>query len=121
MLLEDTRLGIPTYKVLQHGSTVGGLSLLMLWSCNWLRRRPVEGNAPALRESVRIGLVAAMVLIGIGGSGLALFEQADRSAAQGSYSLFVRAVIAFVSSLGIAAFIYSSCYYLVRRPTSRRS
>src|SRR5262249_55074618 len=60
--------GPRVYKVLQHGSTVVGLSLLAYWSLDWLRRQapaaePVEAG---MTGGLKVAILSSLLVLSIG-------------------------------------------------------
>jgi hypothetical protein len=65
VLREPTRWGPAGYSFAQHGSTMVGLSVLVLWIRSWWRRVPVRATrpAPSVRtRSLRLGLLIGLPL-----------------------------------------------------------
>jgi hypothetical protein len=57
------------YNVLQHTSTLLGLSLLTWWTVRWYRTTPVTGSAgPHLPERTRVLVVATIAMVTVLGS-----------------------------------------------------
>ena len=57
------------YNVLQHTSTLLGLSLLTWWTVRWYRTAPVSGwVGPRLPERTRVMVVATIVMVTVLGS-----------------------------------------------------
>jgi hypothetical protein len=53
----------PVFKLVQHGSTLAGLTVLLLAYARWLRRQPIADEAVVARdERRRTGLVAGLLV-----------------------------------------------------------
>jgi hypothetical protein len=104
--------GVPVFKLLQHGSTIGGLSLLLLWFWCWLVRqvpRPELDN-PGLSRSWRLGIVVALMATACGAGILVCVPGFDAARWHG---LVVRFIIAFITSLLGGALAYSIGYHVL--------
>jgi hypothetical protein len=84
-------LVVPWFKVLQHGSTLVGLSILVLAGVQWVRAQPERPWGPLLGRSIGIGLVLAVVGVA---NGL-------RFRNEGLTHVIVAGAVAIVAALGV--------------------
>jgi hypothetical protein len=114
--------GPAVYKVLQHLSTVVGLSLLGVWSWRGIRARKPTGDVgpPVLSDHRRRAIIG---LIGVASCAIGLVvarSQAAEVAHQGDYGLLVRTVIAMISS-GVTMLLLYGLWYRWFEPRMRRA
>jgi hypothetical protein len=57
-----TRVDVPTFKVLQHGSTLIGVTVVFVWGVGWLRRQPVKARTYSSIEWSQARQTAAFIL-----------------------------------------------------------
>jgi membrane-bound metal-dependent hydrolase YbcI (DUF457 family) len=57
-----TRVDVPSFKVLQHGSTVIGLIVVFVWGVGWLRQQPVTARTYSSTEWRQARQTAAIIL-----------------------------------------------------------
>jgi hypothetical protein len=101
--------GPRVYKVLQHGSTVVGLSLLAYWSLGWLRRQapaaePVEAG---MTDGLRVAILSSLLVLSIGFATLTCSREFGGAISHGAYAFVVRFLLAFLSSLFLGSLAYS--------------
>jgi len=95
--------GVRVFKILQHGSTILGLALLMVWSWRWLRSRAREPDGPGLPDGLRYVVGVALVTVSCGAGAAACLL----TSGSGLHRSLVAFVIAALSAAWVAALAYS--------------
>jgi hypothetical protein len=100
--------GVWVYKVLQHGSTLVGLSLLTFWSWRWLsvQAPEAEPEGTGMSDRTRAMVLGTLMAVASGASILVCIGSYDEAPSQGAYAWVVRSVIAFISAFVVASLAY---------------
>ncbi len=102
--LEEFGSTRPLYNVLQHGSSLLGMALLIIWYWLWFRRAPQQ--PPPYLKTARRGWIAASILIIAGSIALAdayvaSDHLASRSAFAGTFAVMSMSLV-FLEALGFS-------------------
>jgi hypothetical protein len=114
--------GVRVYKVLQHASTVVGLSLLAYWSWGWDRRQaPVPGVGDSMLSSAtRATVVTGLVGLALVSGTLVACRDFDEAMAHGAYGVVVRFVIASIAAFLAGSLAYAVVYQALQAGRSSR-
>jgi len=105
------------FSVLQHLSTVLGLSVLTVWIWRWYRRAPQsESSVPGLGPDARRALVAAIAVAVVIAAAAAVTSRPPANASIRSLQPVVRnVVVASLSTLVAAVTVYAVGWHFIRR------
>lgn len=109
------------YRLLQHVSTLVGVSLILRWLVGWYRRTPPDARAPAMPASLRMFTAGAIVL-GAAVSGLrgGIGEIHGTGIVSGIRAFAGGAVIAGFSTFAVLVTGYAVLWHLVPRRLAGR-
>lgn len=112
-LFEIAGREVGVYKLLQHGSTIVGLSLLAYWFWRWLYSVPVavmEVEPPLpdrVRRRISLGILLSVCLIG---GSVGLWSASERSGLIAWQAFVVHSAIGGMAAFAVCVLLFSIAY-----------